>query len=127
MTQRVLTVWHESTGSITVVETFASHVVGSLPRVDEFDTPVHQEQIAGEQIVHPQIQEQIVEGVMEIPQERLPEGIEEQIEDILVPQIVCHLAPTPVIEDVTPAPSILFPAPKIDYATQSSVMVVHHQ
>ena len=102
----------EYTGSITVVETFASHVVGSLPPLDEFATPVHQEQIAVEQIVHPQIQEQIVEGVMEIPQERLLEGIEEQIEDVLVPQSICSFAPTPVIQDVTPAPSILYPAPK---------------
>ena len=34
----------ESTGSITVVETFASYVVGSRPPLDEFATPVHQEQ-----------------------------------------------------------------------------------
>ena len=90
-----------------------------------FATPVHQEQIAVEQIVHPQIQEQIVEGVMEIPQERLLEGIEEQIGDVLVPQSVCYIAPTPVIQDVTPAPSILYPAPKADYATQTSVIGVH--
>ena len=62
---------------------------------------------------------------MEIPQERLPEGIEEQIEDVLVPLSVCYVAPTPVIQDVTPAPSILYPAPKTDYATQSSVTGVH--
>ena len=115
----------ESTGSITVVETFASLVVGSRPPLDEFATPVHQEQIAVEQIVHPQIQEQIVEGVMEIPQERLPEEIEEQIDDVLVPQSACYISPTPVIQDVTPAPSILYPAPKADYATQSSVIGVH--
>ena len=78
----------------------------------EFATGVHQEQIVVEQIVHPQIQEQIVEGVMEIPQERLPDGIEEQIEDVLVPQSVCYISPTPVIQDVTPAPSILYPASK---------------
>ena len=56
----------------------------------------------------PQIQEQIVEGVMEIPQERLPEGIEEQIEDVLVPQSVCYIAPSPVIQNVTPATEYSF-------------------
>ena len=39
-----------------------------------FATPVHQEQIASEQIVHPQTRELIVEGVVEIRQECLPEG-----------------------------------------------------
>ena len=65
---------------MTVVERSASHV--------EFATPVHQEQIASEQTVNlliPHIQEQIVEGVIEIPQEHLSELIEEQIVDTLVP------------------------------------------
>ena len=64
---------------------------------------VHQEQIAAEQdffervqqhtvqqIVHvpiPHIQEQIVEGVKQIPQERFPEKTVEQIVDIPVPPI----------------------------------------
>ena len=44
----------------------ASRVVGSLPLLDEFAAPVHQEQHTAEQVVHvpiPQIQEQCVEGV----------------------------------------------------------------
>ena len=40
-----------------------------------------------------------MEGVVVIPQERLPEGIEEKTEDVLVPQSVCYIAPTPVIQD----------------------------
>ena len=39
-------------GFMTVVKPSASHVVGSLLLLDEFATPVHQEQIACEQIVH---------------------------------------------------------------------------
>ena len=62
------------------MEASVSHVVGSLPRLDEFTSPVHQEQIVAEQeraqqhtaeqIVHvpiPQILEQFVEGAKEIP------------------------------------------------------------
>ena len=78
-------------GSMTVVEPFASHVVGSLPLFDEFATSVPQEQITSEQIVHPQTRELIVEGVVEILQERLPEGIEEQSEDS--PVSVTHVTP----------------------------------
>ena len=66
-----------------------------LPLLDEFATPVHQEQITSEQIVRlpiPQIREQIVEGVKEIPQERLPARIEEQIVDILVLPTVEEIA-----------------------------------
>ena len=70
-------------GSMTV-KSSASHVVGSLLLLEEFATPVHQEQIACEQIVHvpiPQVREQIVEGVKEISQELFPEQTVEQIID----------------------------------------------
>ena len=42
--------------------------------------------------MHPQTRKQIVEGVMVVPQERLPEEIEEQIEDVLVPQCLLYCA-----------------------------------
>ena len=69
---------------IGFVKPSASHVVGSLLLLDEFASPVHQEQIACEQIVHlpiPQVREQIVEGVKEIPQKPFPEQTVEQIID----------------------------------------------
>ena len=75
-------------GSLTVVEPSVSHVVGSLLLLDEFATPVHQEQIASERFVHlpmPQNLEQIVEGVMEIPQERFPERTEKRLFDFPIP------------------------------------------
>ena len=76
-------------------------VEGSCPSLDELPSPVynqvHQEQIAAEQesfervqqhtveqIIHvpiPQIQEQIVVGVKEVPQDRFPEQSVEQIEN----------------------------------------------
>ena len=77
-------------GSITVVVPSAFHIVGSLPLLDEVTTHIQHEQMATEQIVHllvPQIPEQVVEGVKEIPQERLPERIEEQIFDALRSQV----------------------------------------
>ena len=61
---------------ITAVEASASRVVGSLPLLDEFAAPVHQEQHTAEQVTRvptPQIQEQCVEGVTVIPQEGFPE------------------------------------------------------
>ena len=75
-------------GSMTVVEPSVSHVVGSLLLLDEFATPVHQEQIASERFVHlpmPQNLEQIVEGVIEIPQERFPERTEKRLFDFPIP------------------------------------------
>ena len=76
---------------VAVVEASASRVVGSLSLLDEFTTPVHQEQIVADQIVHvsiPHILEQLVESVNEIPQERFPEQAVEQIVDDLVLPIV---------------------------------------
>lgn len=84
---------------ITIVEASASHVVGSLPPLDEFTAPVHQEQfVAGqervqqhtaEQIMHVpvlQIQEQSMESVTVIPQESFLGRIMEQIVCGPVPQ-----------------------------------------
>ena len=126
------------------MEASAAQVVSSLPAADESAPPVHkqvhQEQIAAdpgcfeltqqrtvENIVHvpiPQIQEQFVEGVKEIHQERLLELIEELIENAPVPHSVEEIeevvqiiqervhgtrrlavsfsVPPPVVEDVTP-------------------------
>ena len=73
------------------MEASASRVVGSLSLLDECTTPVHQEQIVADQIVHvsiPHILEQLVESVNEIPQERFPEQAVEQIVDDLVLPIV---------------------------------------
>ena len=93
---------------ITTVEASAPHVDGSLPPLDVSAAAVcnqiRQEQIAAEQervelvqqrtveqIVHvpvPQIQEQIVDGVKEIPQERFPEQTLKQIENTPLPHSV---------------------------------------
>ena len=99
--------------------------VGSFALLDEFTAPVHQEQIAAEQIVPvsiPQILEQLVEGVKEIPQERYPEQTVKQIVDDPVPPIVeetaevvlpSHAAPIPVSEHVALARDVAFLTPEI--------------
>ena len=108
--------------SSKAVEASASQVVGSFLAVDKSASPVyihfHQEQVVADpecvervqqRTVHVpilQIQEQFVESAKEIPQERLSERIEEQIEDVPIPESVCCVAPTRVIEDVTPEPGV---------------------
>ena len=119
------------------VEASASQVVGSFPAVEESAPPVykqvHQEHVTAEpgsfertqqcnveNIFHvpiPQIQEQFVESVQKIFQERLPERIEEPIENTPVPHSICYSAPTPVIEDISPAvpaSEYVAPAPVIE-------------
>ena len=98
------------------MEAFPSRVVGSLLLLDEFTTPVHQEQIAAEQLVHvalPQNLEQMVEGVKEILEERFPEQTVEQ--RVGIPVAAAHAAPSPVNEYVAPAPVVGF---SIQYTLQ---------
>ena len=86
--------------------------IGSFPSLDEFTAPAHQEQECVErvqqhtveQIVHvPQIHEQIVEGVKEFPQERLPQQTVEQIENATPVPVIEFVAPAPVVEYIAPA------------------------
>ena len=98
----------------------------SFPAVDEpaplVYKQVHQEQIPAEpgsferaqqriveNIVHvpiPQIQEQFVERVQEIPQECLPERIEEPNKITAIPHSISCSAPAPVIKDISPEPGV---------------------
>ena len=101
------------------MEASASQVVGSFTAVNESAPPVfeqvYQEQIAAdpgsfertqqrtvENIVHvpiPQIQEQFVEGVKEIHQERLSERIEELTVNAPIPRIVELIEDIPVPQE----------------------------
>ena len=125
--------------SIFAVEASASQIVNeSAPPVFK---QVHREQIAAEQecvervqlrtvehIVHvpiPQIQEDFVERVQKIPQERLPERIEEPIENTPIPHSISYSAPAPVIENISPAvPAIEYvaPAPVIEHEEPAPVI-----
>ena len=129
------------------MEVSASQVVGSFPAVCESPLPVYKqvhrrEQIAAEprfvrtqqctvenivQVPIPQIQVQSVESVQEIPQERLPERIEEPNKNTPIPHSIRCSAPAPVIEDVSPEPGVscgstvpaikhVAPAPVIEHA-----------
>ena len=106
--------------STYAVESSASQVFGSFTAVNESAPPVfeqvYQEQIAAdprsfdrtqqrtvENSVHvpiPQFQEQSVESVQKTPQGRLPERIEEPVENTPIPQSICYSALAPVIEDI---------------------------
>ena len=125
-------------GSMSVVKPSASHVVGSLLLLDEFATPVHQEQIACEQIVNlpiPQVRAQIVEGVKEIPQEPFPEQTVEQIIDdpnppiwegkagVILPSCAAaHAAPTPVSEYGALARDVGYTTPEISKRTVEQIV-----
>ena len=67
--------------SITDVETSASCVVGSLPPIGEFTTPVHQEQIIAEQV---SVQQYTVEQIVHMPIPHIQEQIVESV-DIIAP------------------------------------------
>ena len=98
----------------TVVEASASHVVGSLPLLDEFAAPVHQEQHTAEQVVHapiPQIQEKCVECVNVNRGARFPERAEEHMVDVPVP---------PTVEDTVEVMQIIPDSPVPQTAEESS-------
>ena len=122
--------------SIFAVEASAPQVVESFPVVDETAPPVykqvHQEQIAAEpgSFEHTQqcavdniVQEQVVESVQKIPQQRLRERIEEPNKNTPLPHNISSAAPAPVIEDISPEPGVptvpaiehVAPAPEIWY------------
>ena len=68
----------------TAVEASASHVVGSLPPLDEFTAPVYQEQFVAEQ---ERVQLHTAEQVVHVPapriQEQSPEGVDQVLENIV--------------------------------------------
>ena len=123
---------------IGFVKLSASRVVGSLLLLDEFASPVHQEQIACEQIVHlpiPQVREQIVEGVKEIPQEPFPEQTVEQIIDDPNPPILegkagvilpscaaAHASPTLVSEYGALARDVGYTTPEMSKRTVEQIV-----
>ena len=80
---------------ITDVETSVSYVVGSLPPIGEFPTPVHQEQIIAEQVSG---QQHTVEQILHVPVPHIQEQIEESV-DIPAPSSVDESA-SPVYNHV---------------------------
>ena len=91
-------------------------VIGRTREHIAFVGQIHQEQIV---VTTPQVQGQFLESVQKTPQGRLPERIEEPIEntpiEVMLPAVPPseYVAPAPVIEHAEPAPPIenIAPAP----------------
>ena len=69
-----------------------------------------------------------MESVQKIGQERLPERIEEPIENTPVPRSICYSAPAPTIEDTSPAvpaSEYVAPAPVIEHVEPAPLIENH--